>query len=78
MASIRSATRSLASFIILCARPSRSFFGENGRVSGLDVGVFLELLGVRDDLHLGQFVTAEGAAAYHWPARMAASVRCLP
>ena len=40
---------------------------ENGRVSGLDVGVFLELLGVRDDLHLGQFVTAEGRAAYIGP-----------
>ena len=38
-----------------------------GRVSGLDVGVFLELLGVRDDLHLGQFVTAEGRAAYIGP-----------
>jgi hypothetical protein len=29
--------------------------------------VFLELLGVRDDLHLGQFVTAEGRAAYIGP-----------
>mgnify|MGYP005858985435 FL=1 len=40
---------------------------ENGRVSGLDVCVFLELLGVRDDLHLGQLVTAEGRAAYIGP-----------